>query len=158
MTGCSSGVSQEKYDAVVSENNALREQLAQYETPEADHAASGDFQTEGSCPIEIVSQEPSGTEYGHSYAKFTVKNVSGGNIHVLTLRIKILDQDQVVISTTNPQEGVVLANGETIIFKASTEEGAYAMKLDGYSFVRGTDLSGEYVSGYFEGTEEVVLN
>ena len=49
------------------------------------------------CPIEIVAQEAIGTEYGFSHAKFTVKNVSGETINTLTLDIKILDKNNVVL-------------------------------------------------------------
>ncbi len=109
-------------------------------------------------PIEIVAQKSKGTEYGYSYAAFTVKNVSGANIHTLTLNIKILDENQTVISTTHPQEGVVIADGESIIIEAMAEESAYSMKLDGYSFYIGEGFEGDYIQGHFDKTEEVILD
>ena len=113
-----------------------------------------------SNPIVIVDQKATGTSYGYSNGAFTVKNVSGGNINTLTLNIKILDENQVVIATTHPQQGVVISDGESIVFDAgvNAEKGAYSMKLDGYSFFTGTDHNGEYIKGHFEQAEELVLN
>ena len=114
--------------------------------------------TTQSCPIVIISQKSTGTEYGYSHAAFTVKNVSGETIHTLTLDIKILDENKTVLSTTHPQEGVRIADGESITIEALTEEGAYSMKLDGYSYYTGVDFDGDYVQGFFPSAEEVVLD
>lgn len=110
-----------------------------------------------SIPIEIIQQEATKTEYGFSFADFTVKNISGEDINTLTLNIKVLDENKTVINTTHPQEGVVIADGESIVFEAMAEAGAYSMKLDGYSYYTGTDTNGEFVQGHFSDTVEVLL-
>lgn len=153
LAGCSSNNSLKNHDSIVCPH--CGEQFGTYETIGSDNPSKDENQ---SNDIVIIDQQATGTEYGYSYADFTVKNNSAQKIHTLTLNIKILDKQSVVISTTHPQDPVVLDPGESIVIEAMAEEGAYSMKLDGYSFYTGTDFDGEYIQGHFSDTKEVILN
>lgn len=152
LIGCNSNT---EVEMLKKENEELKGQINQLNSTVP---TSEDKGKNTKIPIEIVSQEATKTEYGYSHANFTVKNISGNDINTLTLNIKIFDKNKTVIKTTHPQEGVVIADGESIIFDAMAEEGAYSMKLDGYSYYKGTDFESDYIQGHFFDTEEVILN
>ena len=165
--GCSSGVSQEKYDSLVEDYEDSLAQIEQLEKQvkelkSAKNDASDPSDKKDSDgdenPILLVDQQATGTQYGYSHASFTVKNNSNQKIHTLTLNIKILDKNGVILSTTHPQDSAMLNPGESIIIDALTKEGAHAMKLDGYSFYTGTDFDGDYIQGHFDSADELILN
>lgn len=147
---CTACGNSEELEALREENEELRQQSTMIDPTEKP--------VENTSKIELIEQlkeiNTKAPEYIDAY--FTVKNNTGNDINTLTLNIKELDENGNIISTTHPQEGIVISDGQNVTISAVVKSDTYALQLDSYSYYEGSELN-NYISGRFDKNIEKLI-
>lgn len=131
LTGCSNGVSQEEYDKVVAEKNALLQQIEEMGgtvsvSSENDSMEPNSRKTSGEFDKETVLNELQVSQFKYSskfanYAFLTIKNNSEYNLNI-TANVTFYNESGALIGAKSANEEAVESGYDTILYFMPDEE------------------------------------